>query len=159
MKKDEHMTQDELIMAVIDKGSLTPEKHSHLAECPACRVRSERLAGDLNAMGDMAKAMAPPMQTTIRLPDARKFQPVRPWGPRLAYGSALAAAPVFKITPGNKLEVLYQNMLSDAKLMLEIDRMVENPMPDDWAAFDDEFEDGGYDEFMDGFGPGGDDIS
>lgn len=167
MKKDEHITPDELIMALIDKGSLTPERQTHLADCPVCRSESERLGRDLTALESMARAVAPPMQTAIRLPEAKILKPARPWGPRLAYGSALAAAlvvlilavPVFKITPGNKLEVLYQNMLSDAKLMIEIDRMVENPMPDAWAAFDDDFEDDGYDELMEDYGPGGDDVS
>ncbi len=167
MKKDEHITADELVMALIDKGSLTPEKQSHLAECPVCRAQSARLAGDLSGLGDMAKAMVPPMQTTIMLPEAKALKPARPWGLRLAYGSALAAAlvvlvlavPVLNITPGNKLEVVYRNMLSDAKLMIEIDRMVENPMPDTWAAFDDDFEAEGSDDFMEDIAPGGEDFS
>jgi len=167
MKKDEHITPDELVMALIDKGSLTPEKQLHLAECPVCRAQSERLAGDLTGLGDMAKAMVPPMQTTIMLPEAKALKPARPWGLRLAYGSALAAAlvvlvlavPVLNITPGNKLEVVYRNMLSDAKLMIEIDRMVENPMPDTWAAFDDDFEAEGSDDFMEDIAPGGEDFS
>ncbi len=167
MKKDEHITADELVMALIDKGSLTPEKQSHLAECPVCRAQPARLAGDLSGLGDMAKAMVPPMQTTIMLPEAKALKPARPWGLRLAYGSALAAAlvvlvlavPVLNITPGNKLEVVYRNMLSDAKLMIEIDRMVENPMPDTWAAFDDDFEAEGSDDFMEDIAPGGEDFS
>ncbi|HQP32096.1 MAG TPA: hypothetical protein PLB81_12285, partial [Deltaproteobacteria bacterium] len=146
---------------------LTPEKQSHLAECPVCRAQSARLAGDLSGLGDMAKAMVPPMQTTIMLPEAKALKPARPWGLRLAYGSALAAAlvvlvlavPVLNITPGNKLEVVYRNMLSDAKLMIEIDRMVENPMPDTWAAFDDDFEAEGSDDFMEDIAPGGEDFS
>jgi len=167
MKKDEHITADELVMALIDKGSLTPEKQSHLAECPVCRAQSARLAGDLSGLGDMAKAMVPPMQTTIMLPEAKALKPARPWGLRLAYGSALAAAlvvlmlavPFFKVTPHNRLEVLYQNMLSDAKLMIEIDRMVENPMPDAWADSGSDYEADVDDDSINDIVPGGDDLS
>ena len=167
MKKDEHITQDELITAVIDKGPLTPEKQAHLDSCPVCRSESERLVGDLAALGDMAKAAVPPMRTTIMLPEAEVLKPARPWGLRLAYGSALAAAlvvlvlamPVFRVTPNNKLEVMYQNILSDAKLMIEIDRMVENPMPDDWADSGDDSETGEDDDTIDDIVPDGDDLS
>lgn len=167
MKNDEHVTQDELIMAMIDKGGLTPEKQAHWDACPVCRSESARLAGALESLGDMAKAVVPPMQTTIMLPEAKVLQPGRPWGLRLAYGSALTAAlvvlmlaaPFFGVTPSGKLEALYQDMLSDAKLMIEIDRMAENPMPESWAAFDDDFDADEDDDFMDGIAPGGEDFS
>lgn len=167
MKNDEHINQDELIMAVIDKTSLTPEKQDHLAACQICRSASERLGCDLMSLGDMTKAVVPPMQTTIMLPEAKVREPARPWGLRLAYGSALAAAlvvlmlavPFFKVTPHNKMEVLYQNILSDAKLMIEIDRMVENPMPDAWADSGDDSEAGVDDDSIDDIVPDGDDLS
>ena len=167
MKKDDHVTGDEMIMAVIDKDGLTPEKQAHLAACPVCHAESERLAGDLAAMGDMAKAVVPPMQTTIMLPEAKVLQPGRPWGLRLAYGSALAAAlvvlmlavPFFRIMPSGRFEALYQDMLSDARLMIAVDRMAENPMPESWAVFEDEFDAVEDDDFMDGIAPGGEDFS
>ncbi|MEN6474389.1 MAG: hypothetical protein ABFD81_10270 [Syntrophaceae bacterium] len=167
MKKDDHVTQEDLIMAVIDKGGLTPEKQAHLAACQACRSEAERLGCDLASLGDLAKAVVPPMQTTIMLPEAKTLKPARPWGLRLAYGSALAAAlvvliltmPFFRVSPSGKMEALYQDMLSDARLMIEIDRMAKNPLPESWAAFDDEFDAGEDDDFMDGIAPGGEDFS
>jgi len=168
MKNDEHITQDELIMAVIDKTSLTPEKRDHLDACRICGSQAERLGRDLTSLGDMVKAVVPPMRTAITLPEAEVREPARPWwGMRLAYGSALAAAlvvlilavPVFRVTPDNKMEVMYQNILSDAKLMLEIDRMVEDPMPDAWAASYDESEAGEDEDSIDDIVPGGDDLS
>ena len=78
MKKDDHATQEDLIMAVIDKGGLTPEKQAHLAACQACRSEAERLGCDLASLGDLAKAVVPPMQTTIMLPEAKTLKPARP---------------------------------------------------------------------------------
>lgn len=167
MKNDEHITQDELVMVVVDQGSLMPAQQAHLRACPVCRSESERLARDLTGLGNMAKAVAPPMQTTIMLPEAKVAKPARPWGLRLAYGSALAAAlvvlmlavPFSRITPNGKLEVVYQDMLSDAELMLDIDSIQDNPMPQSWSALDDQDDEAQDEDFMDGIAPGGDDLS
>jgi len=90
--KEEHLNEDQIIVAIVDEGDLTEGLKRHLRSCPLCREQKRLLVSQLEAMGAMAKDLAP-RPKTIPLSDPRHWGPGH-WNPR-AWRRAFFRWPVF----------------------------------------------------------------
>jgi len=152
---DNHLTEDQILMALVDESELGLKFQSHLAACPICnneKIKIERRIGELSRM---AKRMTQMPTRSIRLPEtkSRSFF----WsGWRLSpvMGIALATVLVLMVLwrparfyhqPGLGQDMLSQEMDEDNQFMTEVEILVENALPKEYqdilAVVETEFED------------------
>jgi hypothetical protein len=133
--RDNHVSEKQLIRAVIDPADPPVELREHLNCCPLCRIEQERLEAGLAWLGHLAQEYAPaPPRISLSAPE-----PVRP---RRAFSWSFAAAmavvllivlawwavPFIK-SPSSRLEALTLQMNQDAELLAEIEYLEDNPLP------------------------------
>jgi hypothetical protein len=115
MSMQQHLSNDEVIIAVVDPADLSPEKREHLESCRVCRVELDKLDADLVGLGETASHMVEVPPRNFELPGAEQIHhelsgemPRRPetrwqnWWSRqgqlsLAGGLAMAAAVVLAL--------------------------------------------------------------
>lgn len=133
----QHLNEEEIIMAVVDTADLNRPQQKHLADCSRCRSQIEALSGDLSKMAQIAEATSPAITKPFRVPAADSGQTGwLPFGRRLATGLAVAVACI--IIGGLYLQNHLDNrslrfakeMHEAEQLMRQVDRLVENPLPD-----------------------------
>ncbi len=65
MAGDKHLTQDELIKAIIDIKDLDDRALAHLEECYGCKTEKDRFSMELDALSKKALALSFPPQPNI----------------------------------------------------------------------------------------------
>ena len=140
----QHMTSDEMTMAVVDRNDLAADRRAHLEDCGSCRERVSSFENQLKGMGEMARKMAPAPSKPIRLPQTgikRSWQRK----PILAVGFAalvLLAVVVWQpspVSPPGGPSVASLDTAKEQRLIEDIDAIVENALPtayQELAAFD-----------------------
>jgi hypothetical protein len=131
-----HLSEDELIVALIDEKDLSPDSYIHLSECRKCSSAKETLHHQLSGIGRKAELLTPLLSKKLYLPQAEEKQRHRrrryltP-----AFGSVLiiilvimavwrpGALKTNKINPG-----VYTR--SDDTLLMQVSALIENPLPD-----------------------------
>ena len=164
-----HLDEDQVIMAVIDRESLSPEVKAHIEACAGCRARVEDLEVGLGRLGDMASELVP---RTWRRPTLEKAgqeaaRSKAPWGWKLALVAGLATLVlVFSITmfhhhPGVNQVVqvavpskLEQEMKRDAELESEVSVLLSDPLPRPFEDMTDVPGANAFEEFVDFVVPG-----
>lgn len=135
--KHQHLNEDEIIKAIVDTDDLNRPQQHHLADCSHCRSRIEALSGDLSKMAQIAQATSPAVTRPFRAPAAdRGHSGWLPFGRRLATGLAVAVACIIigglflQNHLGNRSLQIAQEMHDAEQLMRQVDRLVENPLPE-----------------------------
>lgn len=130
----QHLPYDDLLIAFIDTNDLSDAQAAHLEECPVCQEELTGIARRYRRMGKMAARLAPAPQRNIRLPQHTVPMARHRFRPLVAAG--VTAAVIFLIAtfwPRNPADIpipsLPQTMLSDRKLMQEVDALVDNALP------------------------------
>ena len=164
---DIHLTDDELLRAMIDPSDLAPARQAHLASCRQCRRRTEDLTARFSRLGPMARHMAPEPRPGFRVPAHRT--PAGRWHLKPAMALAAMGALVFAVTlwaPFDRISrtpapMVAEKFANDDQLMEAIDTLVEDALPEKYqhlAALpgDRSIED--LDEFMDWMVPSPDEA-
>ena len=154
-----HLSDDEVLRAMIDPADLDPTRQAHWESCLECRRQTAALTRRFRRLGRMARQMAPEPRRTFRMPapDA----PVGRWHfkPGLALGVLGILIFAFTLWGPNSARiarnpppVALQNVENDDRLMEEIDMLVEDALPAKYrqlAALSDDRSVEDLDAFMD----------
>ena len=136
-----HLSEDELVVALIDEEDLPFHRHAHLSQCRECASKKETLHQQLNGIGQKAAYLTPLPSKKPCLPQTEAKQWYRPSG-YLApafLGSALVIVLAimaawwsgalhlpFKM---NKIKLgVYAQ--SDDILLMQVSALIDNPLPD-----------------------------
>jgi hypothetical protein len=89
--KDNHLSEERLIAAVLAEDDLSQEEINHLDLCPSCRALRDGIAADLAGLAKLSRetVQAPPRSFKLPAEPPLKRQPSRL---RLALGGSLALA-------------------------------------------------------------------
>jgi hypothetical protein len=133
--KPSHLSENDILQAVIDEADLSQRLKQHLNECSHCLLQKERFAQELTNLGQLARRYAPEPQRRVTLTGDRVRWPFFNW--KFALSAAAVAAAIIVVwatvliqsqQPG-RVENLAQNMIEAERLMTEIDGLVENALP------------------------------
>jgi hypothetical protein len=136
---DQHLTDDQIIGAIIGADDLPDTIRNHLAVCPSCRLTVEQFEHDLSTLSELARHFSPRPKQRITLPVEKTTQSIfgaRKW--QFSLGAAFSAILVFVIIwwsgitntvlnggPNNLTKELWE----DEALMSEISSLSENALP------------------------------
>lgn len=132
---DLHLTDDEVLRAMIDPSDLDAARQAHLDSCRHCRRQTEALTARYRHLGQMAREMAPEPRQAFRVP-ADKL-PGRRWYLKPAMALGVMGALVFAVTlwrPSTRISptptpMVAEKFENDDQLMEEIDALVEDALP------------------------------
>ncbi|OQY03393.1 MAG: hypothetical protein B6I22_11805 [Desulfobacteraceae bacterium 4572_123] len=137
--QDAHLNEDQLLRVFVDKVGLPDTARTHLAGCPLCRAKKQRIENDLAAFGKIARQSVPKQQKRVRLPaDASPSRKLSGWYRLTAMGAAVAVLLVISVIwwPGRGLLVPDKNTpvaawdrQDDEKFMAQIRVLTENDLP------------------------------
>ena len=131
---ESHLGEKDILQAVIDGTDLPILQQQHLQDCFQCRSQKERLENELTRLGQLAEHYAPEPQRRITVPE----QKVRTtfFNRGFAFSAGAVAAVVIVVwatflirSQQGSIGNLAQNMVEAERLMMEIDVLVENALP------------------------------
>jgi hypothetical protein len=134
----EHLTADELLIAVVDAADLDAGQRRHLAGCERCMTAAKAFGRDFDRLGDAAKHLAPRRRRTFRLTGPAAFTR-EGWLVKPALVAALAGLLVLALLrfPQPKVPMPARGPLAQAEtqvtaldLMRDVDRLVADVLPD-----------------------------
>ena len=136
---NKHLAEAQILQAIVDLSDLSDDQQAHLAACPVCIAQKDRLDRMLLQLGNMAKASAPVVIRRPVLPDRRPgflqgwFFEVRPlvWiaVPVLLVFIVVSAVIVLKPDQDKHMAFVEEQMIDPEQLLSDIDRLIENPLP------------------------------
>ena len=96
-----HLTEDQLIQAVVDGPEAAEEIRLHLQGCPECRARVQSLEAELGGLAEMAADTieVPPRPASFAGEPARPARRRSAWSTVIAASLAAAAALVLALLP------------------------------------------------------------
>lgn len=132
---ESHLGENDILQAVIDDNDLSMLQQQHLQECSQCRSQKERLENELARLGQLAEHYAPEPQRRISVAEAKVRAPFLNRG--FAFSAAAVAAVIIVVwatflirsQQQGSIGNLAQNMVEAERLMMEIDVLVENALP------------------------------
>jgi hypothetical protein len=140
-EKSLHLTEKEIIQAVVDETDLVESLREHLSVCQICRNEKERLENQLIRLGQKAERLAPLSGERFKLPSEEVFLKTPrlwrwQWQSLLAAGVAAAIiitvvllkAP-FPTSLENSNTQWSNGFVEDEQLMAEVSSLVENSLP------------------------------
>ena len=151
---DGHLSEERIVMAVVDEKELSEENYLHLLDCRLCQGKVEQFMSHLQEFGERAELSVPPLTKIMRMPLAESSSAKhKPSWIHFVGAAAMAGLILFLYFLGMdamspKLATVQgpENLLEDEDLMQEISEMVEYPLPTelyeitgDAAGFDDDF--------------------
>ena len=91
--RNNHLSEREMDVALVDRSELSQEAREHLAHCPECRARVELLSAKLNTLGRLAREYSPRARNRFAVPE-KKVRQGSLFGRHMALagGGALALA-------------------------------------------------------------------
>lgn len=139
VETEDHLSDDQIIQAVVDEDDLPAPFKVHLSTCPRCRAEKARLEGDLAFVGQLARRSAPVLQRPMALTAGRPkaLQWAASWPGRMAVGLAVSAGLVLLLIGSGLLRLPYPagvqgpavSPSQSDRLMAEVTDLVENPLP------------------------------
>lgn len=133
----EHLQDEQILWALIDRTELGDDVRQHLIECQHCQGKVTRFSDDLQEFGDKARQAVPPYSGFVKLP---AVEPSRTdfnagWLPFFG-AAAMAGLVIFfyfmslnTVTPLQLSSLQSQDsLLEDEILMREISELVESPL-------------------------------
>ncbi len=137
--QDAHLNEDQLLRAFVDKTGLPDTAQAHLAGCPLCRAKKQRIENDLAALGKIAGMSVPKQQKRVRLPaDASPSRKLPGWYRHTAMGAAVAVLLIIGViwwpgsgllVPDNNTPVAAWDSQDDEKFMAQVRVLTENDLP------------------------------
>lgn len=134
-----HLTEAQILQAVVDLSDLTDVQQAHLKGCPACLAKKDRLDHMLSQVGNMARASAPAVvsrpvftdRPTAILPRSLfNFRPfIRIALPVVFVLVIVATVLVLKPAPVTHMASEEAPMIDPEQLLSDIDSLIENPLP------------------------------
>ena len=132
-----HLGENDILQAVIDDTDLSRLQQQHLQECAQCRSQKQRLANELTRLGQLAEHYAPELQRRVTMAEQKVRAPFFNKG--FAFSAAAVAAVIIVVwstflirsqqQEQGRIGNLAQNMVEAERLMLEIDALVDNALP------------------------------
>jgi hypothetical protein len=136
---NEHLAEAQILQAVVDLSDLSDDQQAHLSVCPVCIAEKESLDRMLLQVGNMARTSVPAVVGRPVLPDRHsgflrgRFFEVRPFVrvavPALLVLIVITAALVLKPDQDTHMAFVEEQMIDPGQLMFDIDRLIENPLP------------------------------
>jgi hypothetical protein len=136
---ENHLTKDEMLMALVDETDLGPELQTHLSTCLRCNGEKKKLEQQLHQLGHIAEQMAPVPTRSIRLPETEdRFYSHSRWWRRPVLGMAAVMVlvmilvwPLAKlyIQPDIQKNEMTQDTQQDNQLIAQVDVLVIDALP------------------------------
>jgi len=136
---DIHLSDDELLRAMVDPSDLAPTRQAHFKSCLHCRHQSQDLTDHYTRLGQMARQMAPEPRKHFRLP--AHTAPVRRWHFKPVMALGMLGALIFVLTLWGPrftrffqtpTPMVAQNGENDGHLLEEVDTLVEDALPEEY---------------------------
>jgi len=136
--EDHHLTDEELIVALVDATDLSDSRRSHLDDCRHCRQVLAAAQAPLDRIGALAERHTPAPSHPVRV-DARSSHPAKRIRRRVAAAMAIAAmgllVVVWTATVGHDPSRLAGESKSggeteDMVFMAEVGQLIDDPLPD-----------------------------
>jgi hypothetical protein len=133
---DLHLTDDELLRAMIDASDLDTARQAHLHSCRHCRRQTGELTDRYRRLGQVAGEMAPEPRQAFRVPEDNA--PGHRWYLKPAMALGVMGVLVFAVTlwrPFTRISptptpMVAEKLENDDRLMDEIDALVEDALPE-----------------------------
>ena len=138
----DHLTQNDLMMAMISRNDLPDETAAHLSSCPTCKRNLEQITLRYRRLGRLAARLTPKPTRSVRIPAGASMVSNRK--NRSLWAVGLTAAVIVLLTvfgphpfgkgPGDpsgspaSLQMA-QTSLSDQQLLSEVNALVEDALP------------------------------
>ena len=130
-----HLTENDILQALIDDTDLSDQQKVHLAQCAHCRSLKEQLEHELTRLGQLAKRYSPAPQRRITIVERKDRSSFFNW--RFALSAAAIVAVIlvvfgtFLIHSQRQRSIgnLAQNMVEAERLMTEVNVLVESALP------------------------------
>jgi predicted anti-sigma-YlaC factor YlaD len=133
---NDHLSEEEIVAAVVDTADLNRLRQRHLTECGQCRSHVEALTDDLAQMGRIAESASPAVKRPFRAPSKAPERNRRlPFGRKLAAGLAVAVACIvvggifWQNQSTRRQQHVAREMQEAEQLMRQVNLLVENPLP------------------------------
>ena len=136
-QNESHLGEEDILQAVIDETDLSMLQQQHLQECSHCRSQKERFENELTRLGKLAEHYAPKPQRRVTVPEQKVRTPF--FNRRFVFSAAAVATVIIALSTTflirsqqqNQARIgnLAQNMVEAERLMMEIDVLVENALP------------------------------
>jgi len=134
-----HLTNDQLLWALVDTDDLSSAARGHLSECPRCRSEKTRLEEELGGMRRMAEQTLPsairPVKLPIETPRGWRRLSVK-WVAAASIAASATAlvlilwvAGILQPRSETPVAVIAREQAAAVKLMTDVNRLVENPLP------------------------------
>ena len=157
-----HLSEDQMLQAVVHENALPLPIQEHLCTCADCRAKKERLARDLAQLGRLAKHYAPLPTRPVSLPEKKfRFHIGGLWhrgayaGPAAAIVAAALMMVVLwwtvlpKTAPEELGDMLAGETFEDEQFMAEIGMLSENALPTEYLEISGESDQAFDEAFMD----------
>lgn len=130
-----HLTEQELLQAVVDSADLGKDRQAHLRGCAACLQARTGIESRLARLGGTAQDLAPLPTSAFRLPEQRPAASSRRFRLAWAVGSMAVLFLVFAVggplwfhSP-ESVPVTAVDAAADFRLMADIDALVADALP------------------------------
>jgi len=166
----DHLTEKEILTALVDEDDLEPVTAHHLKNCKNCRMKLLTLEKNFNALGNIAATVSPELPCPVRLEDiiaieqkSRPWSRLSAWKIKPALSFTFAVVLILLVIWGLKIQFNIKRLPGDVpvetaesrELLSEIDRLVENAMPRDYYELTGIDENNTDEEYMDFIVPSG----
>jgi hypothetical protein len=143
-EKNHHLSEDQIIRAVVDESELSLPVRQHLGHCNQCRAQKARLEQNLVRLGQLAGQFVPVPHQRLSLQASETLPSLRwSWNWKTALGTALATAALFVFvwwaSQGEEIfetygteNVIVQDLTTSESLMTEVSILSENALPQEY---------------------------
>lgn len=136
-----HLSEADIIIAVVDRTELEPQKQAHLDNCGFCRNEIQFLASSLDRMGDMARQSAPlpakqidiSQKPFIRKSFFSKNLKIPVLASAMAFVVLILFVMLFPFTPNQQtvnIATIEKDMAQNQVFMNEVDALIADPLPE-----------------------------
>jgi len=135
----EHLAEAQILQAIVDLSDLSDDQQAHLKACSVCGAEKDRLERILFQVGSMARASAPTVIHRPVLPDKHPsflqewFLELRPLVriaiPALLVLMVITTALVLRPEQDKRFAYVTEQKIDPEQLLSDIDRLIENPLP------------------------------
>lgn len=164
-EKNHHLSEDQIIRAVVDESELSVSDRQHLGHCNLCRAQKTHLEQNLARLGQAASQFVPLPRKRLNLKASETSHSIQwSWNWKTALGTALAAAVLFIFmwwasqgeemfeNSGRENLIANDDMASES-LMTEVDILSENALPQEYMDIAAETESEFNEEFINFIAP------